>query len=176
MPGVPNKRPGQSRASCHLTQLADLLDSEPMEIEISQPVFSLQIARVAQAGLADVDRRHPSIGLAQRMDRRLRRSTAGDQDLPACLRLLCRPQEQGQRPPPIRVAIEVAMSHPPESRALLLSSLPEACALFVPLASRQVRGTRICHSSIERSRNRTERRPGRPDRRPSIRFGRVTCG
>ena len=52
-------------------KLPDLFDGEPMEIEVSQAVLSLKIARVAQARLADVDRGHVSIGLAQRMDRRL---------------------------------------------------------------------------------------------------------
>ena len=80
-----------------------------MEIEISQSIFLLKIARVAQAGLADVDCRHPRIGLAQRMNGSLRCSAAGDQDLSICPRLLRRPQQKGRCPAPIRVAIELAV-------------------------------------------------------------------
>jgi hypothetical protein len=166
-----------------------------MEIEVSQVVFSLKITRVAQAGFADVDRRHPSIGFAQPMDRRLGRSTAGHQDLSIGPGLLRWPQKKGQCPTPIRVPIEIPVPLQVSNRrwirvAFVKSAhhvrwsrgrwcfrlFPSHVRLFVPLTPRQVRGTRICHSSIERSRNRTERCPGRPDRRPSIRFGRVTCG
>ena len=70
----------------HLAELADPLDREPMEIEVSQAVFPLEIARMAQAGLADVDRRHMSVGLAQRVDREpatCRSRRPGSLDLPA---------------------------------------------------------------------------------------------
>src|SRR5271170_3552775 len=80
-----------------------------MEIEVSQAVFSLQIARVAQARFADVDCCHPSIGLAQRISGGLGGSAAGNQDLPICPRLLGWPQQERQCPAPIRVAVEVAM-------------------------------------------------------------------
>ena len=74
-----------------LAELSDLLDPESMEIENSQSIFLLKIARVVQTGLADVDRRDMSIGLAQRMDGSLRCSAAGDQDLSICPRRLSRP-------------------------------------------------------------------------------------
>src|SRR5208282_1152961 len=93
----------------HLPKLLDLLDREPMESEVLQAIFSLKIARVAQAGLADVDCRYTSIGLAQRMDGSLRRSTAGDQDFSICSRLLRRPQQKGQCPTPIGLPIELAV-------------------------------------------------------------------
>ena len=74
-----------------------------------KPIFLLKIARMAQAGFADVDCRHLSVRLAQRMDGSLRRSAAGDQDLSICPRLLRWPQQKGQCPTPIRVPIELAM-------------------------------------------------------------------
>ena len=90
-------------------ELPDLLDREPMEIEVSQVISLLKIARMAQAGLADVDCRYPSVRLAQRIDGSLRRSTAGDQDLSIWPLLLRRPQQQRHRPASIRVPIELAM-------------------------------------------------------------------
>ena len=64
-----------------LAELPDLLDRQPMEIEVLQSIFLLKIARVVQAGFADVDCRDPGIRLAQRMDSSLGCSAAGDQDL-----------------------------------------------------------------------------------------------
>jgi hypothetical protein len=57
-----------------------LLNSEPVEREVLQPVFLLKRARVAQAGLADVDRRDKRVRLAQRVNGGLRGSAAGDKD------------------------------------------------------------------------------------------------
>ena len=37
-----------------LRELSDLLDRKPMEIEVSQTIFLLKIARMAQAGFGDV--------------------------------------------------------------------------------------------------------------------------
>ena len=76
-----------------LAELSDLLDSEPMEIEISQSIFLLKIASAAQAGFADVDCRHTSIRFAQRMNGRLGRSAAGHQDLSICPLLVRWPQQ-----------------------------------------------------------------------------------
>src|SRR5260370_30026928 len=93
----------------HLPELPDLLDREPMEIEVSQSIFLLKIARAAQAGFADVDCRHPSTRLAQRVDGSLGGSTPGNQDLSICPLLLCRPQQERQCTTPIRVPIELAV-------------------------------------------------------------------
>src|SRR5205823_10660182 len=93
----------------YVTQLADPLDSEPMEIEISQSILLLKIARVSQARLADVDCRHTSVRFAERMNGRLGRSAAGDQDLSICRRRLRWPQHQGQSPTPVGVPLEVAV-------------------------------------------------------------------
>jgi hypothetical protein len=49
-----------------------------MQFEILQIVLALKIARVAQTSVADVDCRDSSIGLAERVNRRLRRSAASD--------------------------------------------------------------------------------------------------
>src|SRR5712691_2063770 len=94
----------------HLAKLLDLLDREPMDSEVSQPIFSLKIARVTQAGFADVDSRHTSIRFAQRINGSLGCSAAGDQDLAICPLLVRWPQQKGQCPPPIGVPIEVAVS------------------------------------------------------------------
>src|SRR5258708_22901793 len=91
----------------HLPEFPDLLDREPMEIEVSQSIFLLKIARVAQAGFADVDCRHTSIRFAQRMNGSLGCSTAGDQDLSVCPLLLRRPQQKRQCPATIRVPIQL---------------------------------------------------------------------
>jgi len=49
------------------------------------------------------------IGLAQRMDRRLRSAAPGDEDLAIGPRLLDRPQQQRPCPAAIRIAIELAV-------------------------------------------------------------------
>jgi hypothetical protein len=77
-----------------LVELSDLLDREPMEIKVSQAIFLLKIARMAQAGFADVDCRHTSIRLAQSMDSSLGCSAAGDQDLSVCALRLSWPQQK----------------------------------------------------------------------------------
>ena len=58
--------------------LLDALDREAMQFEIPEIVLALKIARVAKARVADVDCRHSSIGLAERVPRGLRRATASD--------------------------------------------------------------------------------------------------
>src|SRR5271169_5591927 len=93
----------------HPAEIPDLFDRQPMELEVLQPVFSLKIARITQAGFADVDCRYPSIRLAQSMDGSLGRPTAGDQNRSISPWLLRGPQQQGECPTPIRVAIEVAV-------------------------------------------------------------------
>src|SRR6202040_4401459 len=80
-----------------------------MQIEVLQAILVLKIAGVAQARLADVDRRYPGIGLAQSMDCSLGCSAAGDQDLPICLLLLGRPEHKRCCPTPIRVPVELAV-------------------------------------------------------------------
>ena len=91
-------------------QFPDALDRELMEFEIVEVVLALQIARVAQAGLADVDGRDSRLGLAQRMAGRLRRAAAGDQDLLVLPRLLGRPHPMEQRPAAGGIPIEVPSS------------------------------------------------------------------
>jgi hypothetical protein len=53
-------------------------------------VSQLQIARMAEARLADVDRRDARLGLVHRMPGRLRGAAAGDQDSLVCARGLGR--------------------------------------------------------------------------------------
>ena len=62
------------------SNLPDALDRELMEFEILEIVLALKIARVAQARVADVDRRDSRIGLAKRVPRGLRSAASGDQD------------------------------------------------------------------------------------------------
>src|SRR5260370_26892735 len=80
-----------------------------MKIEVSQAIFSLKIARAAQAGLADVDCRHPGTGLTQRVGGSLGGSAPGNEDLSISPLLLCRPQQKRQCPATIRVPIELAV-------------------------------------------------------------------
>ena len=56
------------------------LNRELKEFEVFEIVLSLKISRVTQARLADVDRRDSRLRLANRIPRRLRSATAGDQD------------------------------------------------------------------------------------------------
>jgi hypothetical protein len=60
----------------HPAELPYLLDREPMEIEVLQTIFLLKLARMTQAGFADVDCRDMSVRLAQCISGSLRRSTA----------------------------------------------------------------------------------------------------
>jgi hypothetical protein len=48
-------------------KLPNLLDRKPMQIEILQIILPLEVTCVAQAGLADVDRRHARVRLSQCM-------------------------------------------------------------------------------------------------------------
>src|SRR5271157_2875869 len=112
------------------SELPDLLDRESMEIEVLQAIFSLKIARIAQAGFADVDCGHTSLRLAQRMDGSLGRSTAGDQDLSICPQLLRWPQQKGQCPTPIRVSVEFAVPIEVADRRRIRVGLVESAYLF----------------------------------------------
>ena len=62
-----------------LAELSDVFDRQPMEFQIAQFVFALQLARVAEARLADVNSRHMSVRLAHRVSRGLRGAAAGDE-------------------------------------------------------------------------------------------------
>src|SRR5271163_4279447 len=63
------------------TKFGDALDRELMQFEIFKIVLALKIPGVAQARVADVDRRNSRIGLAERIFRGLRSTAASDQDL-----------------------------------------------------------------------------------------------
>ena len=91
-------------------ELLDALDRKLMEFEVLEIVLALKIARVAQAGLADVDRRDSGVGLAQRIPRRLRRAAAGDQDFLVCARLLGGPNQMELGPATVRIFIEARCS------------------------------------------------------------------
>src|SRR5271166_3572008 len=92
----------------NLSEAPDLFDCEPVEIEVSESIFSLKIARVAETVFADVDRGHLPVRLAHGMNDGLGGAAAGDQDL-ARRWPLRRPKEKRHRPPTIRIAIELAM-------------------------------------------------------------------
>ena len=91
------------------TNLPDALDRELMQFEILQIVLALKIARVAQARVADVDRRDSSIGLAKRVPRGLRRAAASDQDFLVCPRLPGRPHQMELGSATVLVFVEVAV-------------------------------------------------------------------
>ena len=61
------------------SKFPDALDREPVELEIPDVVFVLERPGEIQASLADVDSRHPGVGLAQRVGCGLRRSAARHQ-------------------------------------------------------------------------------------------------
>ena len=89
------------------SNLPDALDRELMQFEVLQIVLALKIARVAQARVADVDRRDSRIGLAKRVPRGLRRAAAGNQDFLSSPRLLGRPHQMKLGPATVRVLVEV---------------------------------------------------------------------
>ena len=65
---------------------------------------------MAEAHLADVDRRYPCIGLAQRMDRRPARYRSRRPGSPGrSAAFSARPQQQRSRPAPVRVAVKFAV-------------------------------------------------------------------
>src|SRR5215468_12406601 len=90
-------------------EFPDLLDRELMGIKVLQAGFALQIARMAQARLADVYCGHMRIGIAQRMDGRLRCPAPSDEDLPFCPRRFRRPLQKRPCPPAIGVPIKLAV-------------------------------------------------------------------
>lgn len=91
-----------------LAEFADALDLKSMEIEIAKTMLFLKTARMAQTGFTDVDRRHMSVRLGERILCGLRRPATGDQDLSVWPRLLQRPQQKRLRPAPMRVGIAIA--------------------------------------------------------------------
>ncbi len=98
---------GRDDAVERASELADVLDRDLMELEILQVVFPLELARMAQARLADVDARDACIGIAQRVPGRLRRSAAGHENLLLTPEGLQRPRQVEERAATIRVAVQV---------------------------------------------------------------------
>jgi hypothetical protein len=149
-----------------------------MEIEISQSIFLPKIARVSQARLADVDCRHTSIRFAQRMNGRLGRSAAGDEDLSICPRRLRRPQQKGQCPMPIGVPIELAVPIQVDDRRRIRVAFVEGAHLIGGIGGH--RCSRLLPSHMRLSApsfgNRTGRPPENPYGRPPLRFGWATSG
>ena len=90
-----------------LAKLAYPLDREPVELQISYVMLLLKITGVAQACFADVDRGDTRVRLHERMTRGLRRAAASDEDGSIGTRLFHRPQQQGLRAPPLRIAITI---------------------------------------------------------------------
>ena len=90
-----------------LAKLADPFDRKPVELQISDVVLLLKIARVAQACFAEVDRGHARVRLHERMTRGLRRAASGHKDRSVWTRLFEGPQQQVLRAPTLRIAIGV---------------------------------------------------------------------
>ena len=63
------------------SELADVLNRQLMKLEILEVIFPLELARVAQARLADIDGGDSGVRLAERVPRRLRRAATRDEDL-----------------------------------------------------------------------------------------------
>src|SRR6516165_2333343 len=123
-----------------LAELADLLDRQPMEIEVSQAVFLLKLAGMTEAGFADVDGRDVSVGLAQRIDGSLGGSAAGDQYLSIWPVLLRGPHQQGQCPTPIGVVIELAVPIEVAKRRRIRVALVESAHRVISLSPLAGRG------------------------------------
>ena len=92
-----------------LAETPNVFDREPMEIEVSQTVFSLKIASVAQTGFANVDPGYMRVRFTHRVGSGLRRAAAGDEILQfgrgGCAQL----EEKRLRPPTIRVPVKLTM-------------------------------------------------------------------
>jgi len=90
-----------------LAKLANPFDRKPVKLQISDVVLHLEIAGVAQARFAKVDRGHSRVRLHERMTRGLRRSAPGDEDGSIRTRLFQRPQKEILRSAAMRIAIAI---------------------------------------------------------------------
>ena len=77
--------------------LSNTLDRQSMKFEVVQLILLPKIACMAQAGLADIDRRDPGVGLAKRILRSLRGAAAGDENLEVRSRTRARPRQMKMR-------------------------------------------------------------------------------
>ena len=85
------------------------LDRELVELEILDIVFLLQSTGEVQARLADVDTRHPRLGLAQRIGGGLGGTATRDKDIAIGPLRTGRPKQVEQGPAPLRVSVELAV-------------------------------------------------------------------
>ena len=90
-------------------KLVDALNRKLMKLEVLQTILSLEIARVAQARVADVYRGDSGIGLAKRVPGRLRCAAAGDEDFLVSAQRLGRPHQMEQRPATVRILVQIAV-------------------------------------------------------------------
>ena len=88
-------------------EFSNLLDRKSTEFEVLQIVLSLEIARMAQARLADIDRGDSGMRFAKRISRRLRRAAAGHEDFQVPALSLGRPSQIEMRAATLRIGVEI---------------------------------------------------------------------
>ena len=86
-----------------LRKIGDALDRQLMELEVVEVVPLFELARVAQAGFADVDGHDSCRRVPTRVSGRLRRATASDQDGLLVRQRPVGPHEMELRPAPAGV-------------------------------------------------------------------------
>src|SRR5215831_3796093 len=97
--------PGADNLVERASKLLDVFNRELLELEVVEVVLSLEVGRVAQARLADIDTSDVTTRLAQRISRRLRGATASDEDFPRFAEGLGWPHQVEVRPAPLGVAV-----------------------------------------------------------------------
>src|SRR6266542_7108603 len=80
-----------------------------MKFKVLQIVFLLQVTRVAQAGLADVDACHAGIGLAQGVSGCLRSTATGNEDLQVFSKWLGGPYQMKLSSTTLRVFVQITV-------------------------------------------------------------------
>src|SRR4029077_1265790 len=91
------------------SQLLDALERQLMQFEVLKRVLLLQLARMTQTRLADIDGGHPGTGLAQRVACGLRRTATGNQNLLVTVWPLARPYPVEHGAATLRNAVQCAM-------------------------------------------------------------------
>src|SRR5215472_16365811 len=92
-----------------LSQLLDVQQRKLAKYEITDLVLFLKLKCVSEAGLADIDGRDASVGLAQCIACSLRGPATGDQDLLICARPPSRPDHVKQGLAALRISVQLTM-------------------------------------------------------------------
>src|SRR5271170_1305038 len=112
------------------SQFIRSLQRQLMQFEIFERVLSLQIARVEQARLADVDGGYSGARFAQRISGSLRRTATGNQNLLMLVWPPERPYPVEQRSPTNRIVVQFTVFIEARERCRIGQPLVEFADLF----------------------------------------------